>query len=184
MRFTTDLRPDDYRAFQRFLGRRVTFLPPTWPRWVSRSLLVLLWFLLGGVFLVLFRFRALHGPSFLIGFAVIGAIVVMTLYQVRRRLSPSENGAVLGGREYRLTEEGLHVTATDAESMRQWAGVRSLEETGEHFFLMVDRCAAYVIPKRSFGAPGDQDAFRRFVQERIATPNKGLAVDAQRDARG
>lgn len=184
MRFTTDIRPEDYRALQRFLGRQATFLPPSWPRWVSRSLLVLLWLLLVGVFAVLFRSRVVHGPSFLIGFAVVGVTIVMTLYLVRKRLSPSEDGAVLGGREYWLTDDSLHVKTPAADATLQWAGVRSLEETGEHFFLMVDRCAAYVIPKRSFGTPGDQDGFRRFVQERIARSKKGLVAAAQADTRG
>jgi hypothetical protein len=47
------------------------------------------------------------------------------------------------------------------------AGVLSVNETPTHIFLMTDRLAGYVIPRRAFADPTEHEAFLGFARTHV-----------------
>jgi hypothetical protein len=43
--------------------------------------------------------------------------------------------------------------------------VLTVEETSTHLFLMTDRLAGYIVPRRAFADPGKYARFSEFAQE-------------------
>jgi hypothetical protein len=65
-----------------------------------------------------------------------------------------------------VREDGIGEKSERHESFFLWSVVRSIEITDKHLFIMVDRLAGYIIPRRAFANEGDCGRFIGAVQQR------------------
>ena len=71
-----------------------------------------------------------------------------------------EGGHVSAGEGWSVGSAGCHLRVP-------WSRTRKLGETDDQFFLMIDTCAGYTLPKRHFESETDQGEFRDFVAGRL-----------------
>lgn len=111
----------------------------------------------------LFAFR-LHTPTA----AVIVGIFLLFWGFFRWRfasaLTPAAEGGLIGPRHLALDENGVVEESRNHKHQSTWSGIVSVEETGEHVFLMVDRVAGYIVPKRAFRDSSGLEAFVTFAR--------------------
>jgi len=173
MRVETVLTVEDFRAFCAGIWQTARRLPPPHePNPRRRRALEVLGFigLVGFDFAVL---RMIEGPP--VTYFAVAAVLALPWYLVfvylntkaRRRLEPVASGDIIGPHSYELTDEGISVVTRNTESVFRWTGVQSIEETADHLFLYTDRCAAVIVPKRSFESPEHAEAFKAFAQARV-----------------
>jgi hypothetical protein len=86
-----------------------------------------------------------------------------------RAATPSDRGAFLGPRRTSIDGSGVREESAHHNSLTTWHGVLAVEETPAHVFLMIDRFAGYIIPKRAFAAPAALDEFLSFARKRAAS---------------
>jgi len=79
-----------------------------------------------------------------------------------RGTRPAPDGIVLGPHEVSILEEGVRNSSERHESLFRWQTVRSADTTAQHIFIMVDRCAAVIVPRRAFTSDEERE---RFVSE-------------------
>jgi hypothetical protein len=160
---TFELTLDDYRALQRHVCRPVR-RPP-----LHHHLLLGL----ASFALVLAALSSLPSPrSFFVG--LFGGLVLLAGYSmvVARRAravtDPGPNGSILCRQEYSFDDEGLRHRTPHWEGVTRWSGIIRVDETEHHLFLMIDRAAAYTIPKRAFASSADAASFVERVRARLA----------------
>jgi hypothetical protein len=170
MRVEVNISQEDFRAFCKAVlnpGRGST------KGYRRLVLLVALWLgvaVVAGIIsgLTGFRFNLDYKSAFL-------AIIVFTTfiyYFARRnqtRMSPVESGTILGPHTYEFTDAGVHESSEHLQNLIRWSGVQELRETGSHLFLMIDRNAGCIIPKRFLSSPDMAESLKRFVSERIGS---------------
>lgn len=84
-------------------------------------------------------------------------------------VTTDENGCALGPKLVRLDETGIHQTDDRHTGSSRWSGVLEVRDEAGHVFLMIDRYAAYIVPKRSFQTADDVTRFVAFARERSLT---------------
>jgi hypothetical protein len=111
-----------------------------------------------------------HSGSLLVG--MLGTIFcINTLSKLRmKRLGPLLEGFVLGPRQVTVSDDGIKETTRLHESFFRWACVRSVDETAQHVFVMLDRNAGLILPKRAFSTDGDREQFVNEVRNRSGKP--------------
>ncbi len=158
MTVQTDITSDDWTAFLRFVNRSVLSHPQDRMR---RLLLIPALGLVVGVLSAATGIN-LHFPSLLIGaFISLAWFVVIARMQVRR-MAPYADGFILGPREVRLTDEGLRESSELHDSLFRWMAIHDVKLTDQHVFVMMDRCAAVIVPRRAFRS---DDECEEFVEE-------------------
>jgi len=175
MQVTTDLRSDDHQAFTRHV-------------WYSGARGGWGWFVLiffaALLVTVVIQSQAhirMHTPTMLTTmFVLLGYLSL-----AQRRIRPSDDGASLGIRTYKLVDEGLLERSRHHEHLTRWSGIRGIDETKNHVFVFIDNCQAHIIPKRSFAEDAQckafVDALRSGVSEvapTAATVGVGLPAPA------
>jgi hypothetical protein len=100
-------------------------------------------------------------------FVVFLLLFAFFVYRSRHRMVPSETGTTLGRHTYSLVEDGVHVSSRHTQVSIRWGGVQELLETNSHFFIMVDRGAGFIVPKRSFSDPLQAAAFGEFIRSHV-----------------
>jgi hypothetical protein len=80
----------------------------------------------------------------------------------QRRIRPSDDGASLGIRTFKLVDEGLLERSRHHEHLTRWSGIRGVDETKNHIFVFIDNCQAHIIPKRGFA---EDTQCKTFVEE-------------------
>lgn len=148
MKISATITQNDFQAFSRVAMRRTRERSP----W--RSLLRFLAevaIILGGYALL----RRLLGdtvdvslPWVLFGALVGGAIMAYELLRLQRRLLPLPEGAALGHWTFEISDDEIRQHRERFESRAPWSAVIGVEETPHHLFLFVDRCAAFIVPRR------------------------------------
>jgi len=68
----------------------------------------------------------------------------------RIKKMPKDKGAILGNREYLIEDKGFREISDSSETLTNWKGFKEIQESTDHYYLFVDKIAAYIIPKRSF----------------------------------
>jgi len=107
----------------------------------------------------------LHLPT-LIGAGVAFAIVLLFyVHRAMRRQVPLADGTVLGKKTFVVSEGALVEEGQRSRSEIFLHAVKSLVETRHHFFVMVDRNTAYIVPKRHLQTEQDITSFRNFFTE-------------------
>ncbi len=171
MRVDVQITIEDFRAFCKAAYKRAQSLPPPSESnpWRRRLLAGFAFF--GVVLVDLVAIRLTDGP--IVQYFLFGGLLalpfcgffVYSYVNAQHRMQPEESGAVLGRKSFELTENGVVEVSPQTESITRWAGVMSVEETPEHIFLFVDRSAAFIIPKRCFGAPDEAAEFSAFAED-------------------
>jgi hypothetical protein len=94
-------------------------------------------------------------------------------WRFARALFPAERGGLLGPRQTSLDEDGVIEQSTNHKHQSAWPGILSIEETGQHVFLMIDRFAGYTVPKRAFSDSRGILEFIAFARQHIRSGNGG-----------
>ena len=152
MQVTTDLRSDDHQAFTRhvwYSGAR--------GGWVWFALIFLAALLITIVIQNEAHIR-MHTPTMLVTMI----ILLGYLSLAQRRIRPSDDGASLGIRTFKLVDDGLLERSRHHEHLTRWSGIRAVDETKAHLFVFIDNCQAHIIPKRGFA---EESQCKTFVQE-------------------
>jgi hypothetical protein len=153
MTVETEITMKDFEAFRDFILRRGQ----------GRTFVI---YLVGGLFVGFFGMFAVrashvpfHGPSF------IGAVVLFCAFYVvyrrfaLRRFRPSEGGPLIGKKTYTVTPDNFVEQSQFSKSEMSLRIVKSIIETNEHIFLMIDKHSAYIVPKRDFTDSVAQQTF-------------------------
>ncbi|MGB5811652.1 MAG: YcxB family protein [Polyangiales bacterium] len=173
LRVDVVLTNQDFRDFCKAMCKRANRLPPQGSPSAPLELGILSLVFMTVVVIDLFALGLVGGPPerkllfMLATSATAIGLVYAFSWRARRRMQPEAMGSVLGPKSYELTEDGILEKTPDAESMFRWRGVKSVEESSDHVFVFTDRCAAYIVPKRSFESPGDAAAFRAFAESHV-----------------
>lgn len=155
MRIELDLTRQDWLTFLRFVTLRVQ---------VHRRRIWL--FIIGallGVFLTLMGLGGigewrLDEVSFLVAIAIM--VAVSWLSRRFPGLSMPVPESWIGHKVYELREDGLHMSADRGTSFVPWSSLRTVVETDNHFFLLLDELSGFAVPKRNLIETVTVDAFR------------------------
>jgi hypothetical protein len=79
-------------------------------------------------------------------------IFLVIMRVMRSRLGPLPDGAILGEKRITLSDEGIRRQGRYTDWFIQWPAVLDLIETRDHFFVMIDRTAGIIVPKRCFAS--------------------------------
>ena len=99
------------------------------------------------------------------------AILLLVIWWVisreyRRGLAPVERGSLIGWRRLELRLDGVRQIAERHEALTRWDGVLAIEQTPTHIYLMTDRLAGYIVPRRGFANADACAAFVAFAREK------------------
>jgi hypothetical protein len=108
-------------------------------------------------------------PSLVVGVVIGFASFFFVMRQQSRGMRPNEDGVVLGEQIIELREEGIQVTSRKHEGIYKWAAVLSVEETPEHYFIMLDTVIGFIIPKRCFGSLEEEREFMKQVRSQSSS---------------
>jgi hypothetical protein len=166
MTIQTDINQKDWTAFTRRVVRRSR------KRWAPVYLLICCG--IGGGTGLAFDLSGseLHLPSFFAGLAAGIISLVIASRLIARQMQPAKDGVVLGPHEIEATEAGLRVVSRWSEAVFHWDAVRGAEVTDKYIFVMVDRNAGIIVPRRSFAPDAEREQFVSEVQARAG----GLAA--------
>jgi hypothetical protein len=160
MTIQTEIAQEDWKAFCRFVARRA---------WKSRfplSLLVIAVIAIAlGLAFAGFGFE-LDAASYFAGLAA-GVILLVSLSQLlARQMRPAEDGYVLGSQQIDVNDAGLRVISRRHEALFHQDAIRGLEVADKHIFVMADRNAGIIVPRRSFASEAEREQFVSEVRRR------------------
>jgi YcxB-like protein len=146
----TNILPEDFRAFSREVARRGA----------AGSRAGRLGFAIGaGLFFGLVLGIGSVGPARILDpltMLFTAVFLVLFLIVLTRRMrsgfAPLPGGSILGEKTITLSDEGIRSQGAYTESFVQWPAVLDLLETRQHLFVMIDRPAGVIIPKRCFAS--------------------------------
>jgi hypothetical protein len=162
----------DMAAFQAFVTGRIRRAVRSPLYYAVLSLLAVI---VGGVLSGAAGVR-FHRPT-AVTILLVGAAfwwVIARLY--RSAASPLPDGSLVGARRIELTDDHVRQVAPLHEATTSWAGVLAVEETAGHIFLMTDRLAGYIVPRRAFRDDAGREAFVAFARARLAARAAGAAA--------
>jgi hypothetical protein len=111
----------------------------------------------------------LHIASLMAGlFGGVFWLVIFSKLQTRN-MGPANDGFILGPRTVSITDDGIREKSQKHESLFRWPSVRSAESVGEHVFVMLDRNAGIIVPRRAFASDAERDQFLAEIRKRSAT---------------
>jgi hypothetical protein len=159
MLIETEINIDDYKAYLKLVKK--TNLKTT-------PVLFLIYVLIGTIFISISWTVDLqmHLPT---AFVVILLMVIIAnayLLIAQKKLYPERDGLILGRHTLKVDDDGIHVAKEHYESFAKWSGVKSVKETDKHYFIMLDRIAAHIIPKRSFSDEAQMREFKDLMNNR------------------
>ena len=114
----------------------------------------------------LFPFR-IHVPTAAVFVGTFMLFLTFFSWRLARALTPTAGGALIGHRHILLDEQGVTEESTSHRHQSAWLGIVSVGETRDHVFLMVDRLAGYIVPKRAFLDSSELEAFLAFARIRV-----------------
>jgi hypothetical protein len=188
-----ELRRDDIYAFQ----WRANYLAPTARR--ERLKLYIYLFL---IFIFFFMLPAINGDGFtfsLVHFALLSITFALMVFFVSVFLRRKMRRAILqlveeekpgrgqlGRHKISLTETHLVESTDVGESRTSWAGVDRVEQNDDYIFIYTTPHAAYIIPRRAFGSPGQADSFYRLasIKKEAAALTAPKLVEGHRNFTG
>lgn len=163
MTLQTEITRADWDAFVRFVNRRPGKTPAQrLGRWLTAVVIGVLAGLAGSVLEL-----PLHLPSFGAGVVAMLLWVAVSTRTQMRKLGPAPDGFILGPRTLTVGDAGLREVSSRHDSLFPWHAIRDFHDAGPHFFIMVDRNAAVLVPHRAFPDAPERDAFSREMRARF-----------------
>lgn len=169
MNIKTNITQDDYTAFVKHVARSVS--TPSSDK-VVRMIIALAFGLGAGVVMSLLNLsiHSSHWAAMLCG-AFAGAFLLMVIIgeltrRQMNRLKPDDDGFVIGSQNVSLEDEGIRQRSGRHQALFQWTLIRAVAITDQHVFVMVDRIAGIILPKRAFASDADREAFVSEIERR------------------
>ncbi len=145
---------DDYRSYIAF---------------ISRQQAPILFYILFAALCVTFGYFVYGNSKILAVGVLVGLLyarfVIYVVAIALRRLVSVENSYNLGPRTIRLDREGIQERARSMTFV-PWSSVWSLQETKTHYFIVLDRPVAFIVPKRCLPDIQVQQSLAEFVRDR------------------
>ncbi len=169
---TVEVTREDNRALVSFVQKQAR---KKHSRWKDQSLNLLFWIGVGLVtsFLVNYSGSRMHLPSAIGAAVVVLAVLVSYLFWYTRKLQthmlPEAGGIILGRHSYQFRNGGIFVASPHSTSQLTWSGIKSLEETQAHFFLMMDKCVGCIFPKRAFAGDSHAVEFKAMIIQQLGS---------------
>ena len=169
---------DDLRAFQQFAVTKVR-------GFTSRASLgglswrsIAVGVPIGIVLVILTKLSTFefHAPTALVCAAIFVSLWLFFRWRSSRALSPVTEGSLLNTRRTTLDDRGIRERSAHSEHYTDWHGVLSVEETEQHVFVMIDRFAGYIIPKRAFADASHLQEFLGFTRRHAMVDRHGHAT--------
>ena len=173
MHVRTQVTHEDYEALTRFISMRARDFPD-FPKhsWRSTGIPLATWAIFLVAMPVLAKFLDVDlrkdAPLLLATVLMCAVSFVYYLAFSQPRLYPSEDGPFLGRQELEVLPDRLVVSNELVESKYSWAAISEFCETPDHFFLLVDRCAAIIVPRRNLESEGEADEFTQLVNRLVS----------------
>jgi hypothetical protein len=142
MTIESNIELKDYQAFRMFLFSKSI------NKGFSKSLIIWLIVVFVGTILLNWQGYHLHIPT-LIGSGIIFiAILAFSFATSFKTNIPWKDGVILGQKTVVISDEGIAETSDKYNMHLKWSVVKSIEETKDHIFLMIDNHMGNIIPKR------------------------------------
>lgn len=169
--------PDDVRAFQQFAVTKVR-------GFTSKASLGFSWrpiafgMPVGIVLVILAKISTFefHVPTAFVCAASFAGFWLFFRWRFSRALPPVAEGSLLGPRRTTLDDGGIRERSTHSEHYTDWLGVLSVEETDRYIFVMIDRFAGYIIPKRAFADVTHLQELLGFARRQAIADRRGHAT--------
>lgn len=169
MSIKTEITQEDYTAFVKYVARSVSA--------ASGDKVVRLFIAIAIGLGIGFALSMLHLsdhpttlPAMFCG-ALAGAFLLMVIIsdislRQMRRMRPADDGFVVGSQEVFLEDEGIRQRSGHHESVFQWSLIRAVPVTEQHVFVMVDRIAGVILPRRAFSSDAEREQFVSEIERR------------------
>ncbi|MEO5688411.1 MAG: hypothetical protein ABIR54_13720 [Burkholderiaceae bacterium] len=166
------LTRDDYRLLQKVTSRRLSQRRDVRP--IEWLLKIVAWLMIASTLFVFFKLLdrlpdeagtlQTLGALLLLGIFLARLALPLALARVRHRLL-ADHGSFLRPHQLEFRDDALVTRWSTGCAEMQWAGFVDKDEDAKNFYLFVDHCAAYVIPRSAVA--GFQADFDRCL-ERVA----------------
>jgi hypothetical protein len=186
MSIKTEVTQKDYQAFVKHVARMVSAS--------SGSKIVRLFISIAfglALALALSLLKVAARPTFfwaLICGALFGGLVLMSFVayvsrQQMQRMRPVDDWLIVGAHEVFLEEEGIRQRSRRHQSVYQWSLVRAVALTEQHMFVMVDRIAGIILPRRAFASEAEREQFLSEIERRSGQARAATALPWGRGAK-
>jgi hypothetical protein len=91
----------------------------------------------------------------------------LRVFRLKANSGLDPRGYFLRQTQFSVNDAGVTSESEVHTASYKWAAFLKSVETGDHFFLYVDRASALIIPKRSFASDAEKVEFGRLVREYI-----------------
>jgi len=168
MRITFECVPEDFQAANEIMcGIGGKESPPLWRRARLDGVLLLV-VLVGGAYWVLADGeRDLDWPAVMLMVVsiVFGLMCwLMMLIKSMQPPGPAPDGSFCARQDCSVDDDGISFVSDLIETRVGWRAVRHFDEDAWRYFLFVDDCYTYVIPKRAFETPEQAKEFSRLCR--------------------
>jgi hypothetical protein len=176
MTIQTDITRQDFAAFRKYVAfpgktAGMTFTErrkhyankPFYWRLMAAVLMTGLCF--GAVLLPLPR-NLLLGVA--IGLVAACVIIIVVAKRQIRRLSPGEDGFILGPKQVEICDEGVRQSSRHHESIFRWSLIGGAIVTNHYVYIMLDRATAVIVPRRAFKSEAEEAQFVMEINKRAA----------------
>jgi len=111
--------------------------------------------------------QKLHWPSMVSGGVLILFFVLYYSHEAQIKMMPKHNGVLVGKHIFNFSDSGVIDIGSLYETKASWQAFVSFQETEQHFFLLMDTCIGYIIPKSQLSSEQQEKEFRVLVQSKI-----------------
>ncbi len=169
MNIKTDITQEDYTAFVKHVARTVSAAPG------DRVVRMLIGIAVGlGIGFALSLLHLSSQPTFLAamlcGALAGGFLLIVVIGDISRRqmqrMRPAEDGYIVGAQEVFIEEEGIRQRSSRHQSVFQWPLIRAVAVTDQHVFVMVDRIAGIILPRRAFSSDVQREQYVSEIERR------------------
>lgn len=169
MSIKTDITRQDYTAFVVHVARTVS---ATNGGRIVRMFIAITMGL--GIGLALALLDLLFHPSILVALlcgGVAGAFLSMAVIsnvsrRQMQRMTPADDGFILGAQETFLEEEGIRLRSAHHQASFEWSLVQGVAMTAQHVYVLVDSVAGIILPKRAFSSEAELEQFVSEIERR------------------
>lgn len=183
MKVQVDITLEDYQAFLKAITAQLKKIPPS-----PLSIALVIGFpVIVGVAAGFLAKSAPENPNrlpllligFVCGVVFLYAFAILFSKLQRKRLLPSDGSYMLGPQEIEIREDGIRIASRSHESLFQWSLIAGPDVAKEHIFVMVDRLAGIIVPRRCFASEAEQEKFLEEVRRR-ARRQRADRIDGRR----